>query len=486
MQMSLCKNYRPPRSSPTESVFRAKGVISIADVPSGGGHIPMTERVPAAQYLRVSTDHQQYSLENQSAAIRKYAELRNFEIPETYTDAARTGVILKRRSGLQHLLADVVSGNTAYRAILVYDVSRWGRFQDTDEAAHYEFVCKSAGVPVHYCAETFPNDDTISSLIMKALKRAMAGEYSRELGVKVFAGQKRLAQLGFKLGGRSGYGLRRMLVTSAKVPKQLLAFGERKSIATDRVILVPGPDEEVGYVREIFRMLVSQKRTVYSIACELNERRVPYLDSQWDYQAVYNILTHPKYAGFSVFARSSRKLYTPTVKLPKSQWVVTPGAFASVVDVETFNRAQEILGARTPRNAATVAGAERKVIASIDPRLPRYSVPFHLSSPLWQFAARLRTHWLRASRSIQEHGFAPPDVSPARGANRAHRCDVPIPRVDYSEGRKMANPPSTLQQNHRLCVDRPFAPAAETLHPLANRSPSRGEKVRDAACETDT
>jgi hypothetical protein len=28
---------------------------------------------------------------------------------------------------------------------------------------------------------------------MKALKRAMAGEYSRELSVKVFAGQKRLA-----------------------------------------------------------------------------------------------------------------------------------------------------------------------------------------------------------------------------------------------------------------------------------------------------
>jgi hypothetical protein len=29
---------------------------------------------------------------------------------------------------------------------------------------------------------------------MKALKRAMAGEYSRELSVKVFAGQKRLAR----------------------------------------------------------------------------------------------------------------------------------------------------------------------------------------------------------------------------------------------------------------------------------------------------
>ena len=30
--------------------------------------------VPAAQYLRMSTDHQQYSLDNQADAISHYAE----------------------------------------------------------------------------------------------------------------------------------------------------------------------------------------------------------------------------------------------------------------------------------------------------------------------------------------------------------------------------------------------------------------------------
>ena len=233
--------------------------------------------IPAAQYLRMSTEHQQYSLENQSLAIRKYAELHGFDLVQTYTDTARSGVVLRLRTGLQQLLQDVVRGSSAYRAILVYDVSRWGRFQDTDESAHYEFLCKSAGVPVHYCAETFANDGSLPSLIMKALKRTMAGEYSRELGVKVFAGQKRLALLGFKQGGSPGYGLRRLLVSADRIPKQSLAVGERKSIATDRVILVPGPEHEIQVVKDIFRMLVSEKRTVYSIARELNRRgaRVP-------------------------------------------------------------------------------------------------------------------------------------------------------------------------------------------------------------------
>ena len=116
--------------------------------------------VPAAQYLRMSTEHQQYSLENQATAIQKYAESHNFEVVRTYSDAAKSGLVLRRRIGLQQLLQDVVGGTSGYRAILVYDVSRWGRFQDTDESAHYEFLCKSAGVPVHYCAETFANDGT--------------------------------------------------------------------------------------------------------------------------------------------------------------------------------------------------------------------------------------------------------------------------------------------------------------------------------------
>jgi|SRR5581483_11423482 len=319
---------------------------------------------PAAQYLRRSTEHQQYSLENQSAAIGRYGCANGFSIVHTYSDA-KSGVLLKHRSGLRQLLQDVVS-NPDFKAILVYDVSRWGRFQDSDESAHYEFVCKSAGVPVHYCAETFSNDGTMPSLMMKALKRTMAGEYSRELGVKVFEGQKRLALLGFKQGGCPGYGLRRVLVSPDRTIKQELASGERKSIATDRVILVPGPPNEVDCVREIYRMLLSGKFTVHGIASELNRRGTRYLgNSEWDYSAVHSILTRAKYAGHHVFNRTSRKLYTPTVNLPASQWIVTAGAFDPIVDQTTFDTAQQILNSRTiNKSDAEVLQSLREALAT--------------------------------------------------------------------------------------------------------------------------
>jgi DNA invertase Pin-like site-specific DNA recombinase len=304
--------------------------------------------IPAAQYLRMSTEHQQYSLQNQSAAIGKYAESHGFEIVQTYSDAAKSGVGLRRRAGLRELLKEVVAGTANYRAILVYDVSRWGRFQDTDESAHYEFVCKSAGVPVHYCAEAFANDGSLPSLIMKALKRTMAGEYSRELGVKVLAGQRRLALLGFKQGGMPGYGLRRMLVSNEGQAKLKLSFGERKSLATDRVILVPGTAHEVQVVRDIYQMLVSEGMSIYAIARELNRAGVGYrANSRWTHHTVADVLTNPKYAGIHVYGRTTSRLYTPTVRLPRSEWILAQGAFEPVVDYRTFAEAQRILADRT-------------------------------------------------------------------------------------------------------------------------------------------
>jgi DNA invertase Pin-like site-specific DNA recombinase len=138
--------------------------------------------LPAAQYARMSTDRQQYFTLNQMAAIAAYAARRNLAIVWTYADEGRSGLDLNGRSALQRLLREVQSSQADYELILVYDVSRWGRFQDADESAYYQFICKEAGIKVHYCAEEFENDGSLAATILKNMKRVMAGEYSRELG----------------------------------------------------------------------------------------------------------------------------------------------------------------------------------------------------------------------------------------------------------------------------------------------------------------
>jgi predicted site-specific integrase-resolvase len=149
----------------------------------------------AAAYVRMSTEHQQYSTCNQLEVIQEYARRRGLEIIKVYSDDGKSGLSIQGRDALAQMISDVQKGSAGFSSVLVYDVSRWGRFQDTDESAYYEYLCRQAGVHVHYCAEQFENDGSPTSTIVKSVKRAMAGEFSRELSNKVFQGACRLIQL---------------------------------------------------------------------------------------------------------------------------------------------------------------------------------------------------------------------------------------------------------------------------------------------------
>ena len=304
----------------------------------------------AAQYVRMSTEHQQYSTQNQAQIIQEYADQRGIEIIKTYADDGKSGLSIGGRAALQQMIADVESGAAEFNVILVYDVTRWGRFQDADESAYYEYLCKRAGINVAYCAEQFENDGSPVSTIVKGVKRAMAGEYSRELSVKVFAGQCRLIELGFRQGGAAGFGLRRMLVDQNGTIKGELKRGEHKSLQTDRVILKPGPEEEVAWVNKMYRWLIDEDLSFREIADRLNDEGVATdLDRPWTASSVRTVLTNEKYIGNNVFNRSSFKLKKLHVENPPDMWIRKEGAFEGIVPLEVFMTAQEIITARSAR-----------------------------------------------------------------------------------------------------------------------------------------
>ncbi|SCZ51340.1 Site-specific DNA recombinase [Epibacterium ulvae] len=306
------------------------------------------KRRNAAQYVRMSTEHQRYSTENQADAIQRYAEERGYKIIQTYSDAGKSGLSIQGRAGLSQLIDDIEAGEIDFKTVLVYDVSRWGRFQDADESAYYEYICKRAGISVEYCAEQFENDGSPVSTIVKGVKRAMAGEYSRELSQKVFAGQRRLIELGYRQGGAPGFGLRRMLIDEAGRTKGILSRGEHKSIQTDRVTLVPGPADEVAIVNQIFLRFVNDGWSEAEIASDLNRRGIRTdLDRDWSPAVVRQILTNEKYIGNNLWNRHSFKLKKRHVQNDPENWVRAVGAFEAIVDANLFNAAGAIIAARS-------------------------------------------------------------------------------------------------------------------------------------------
>ena len=304
--------------------------------------------VRAAAYVRMSTRHQQYSTSNQLDVIREYAAQRQMEVVSVYSDEGKSGLNIRGREAFRRMLDDVKTGRADFSCILVYDVSRWGRFQDQDERGHHKHTCRRAGIAVHYCAEQFENDGSPVSAIVEGVKGVMSSEYSRELSTKVFQGACRLIQLGFKQGGTAGYGLRRMLVDSARQHKGTLKIGEHKSIQTDRVILVPGPPEEVQTVRWMYEQFVHAQKNEAEIARLLNVQgtRTEY-GRVWTRGTVHEVLTNEKYIGNNVYHRTSFKLKDERVTNPPEKWVRAQGVFEPLVEPNVFFMAHGIILARS-------------------------------------------------------------------------------------------------------------------------------------------
>lgn len=297
--------------------------------------------VRAAQYLRMSKDHQRYSIRNQARGIATYAREQGLVVVKTYKDPGESGLTLRERPGLQSLLADVIKPDRPFERLLVYDVSRWGRFQNLDESGHYEFLCYAAGVPVSYCTETFENDGTPLNALLKQFKRFQAAEFSRELSQKVLFAQLLQARIGHKLGGNRRYGFDRILVDEHDRPVQKLEPGQTKALNSQRVVWAVGASEEIAVIREIFRWYGTDCMSIVAIARRLDEGGVPTVDGRrWTALRVRNILTNELLIGIYVFNRTSQPLKGRRRPNPPGAWIRTK-VLEPVISRALFDRASQ-------------------------------------------------------------------------------------------------------------------------------------------------
>lgn len=304
----------------------------------------INQKIRVAQYLRMSTDHQKYSIDNQAAYLKKYADEHNMEITGTYDDEGKSGVSATGRNNFNRLIEDVVTGKINIEAVIVYDVSRFGRWQDSDEAGHYSYLLKYHGVRIIYCAENLPEGfPEIQMLTLPALRYA-AGAYSRNLSVKVFAGHVNLVKRGYYQGGTPGYGLRRKLIDPGSKKTKILNPGERKSLQTDRVVLVPGTKKEIQIIKRIFNMFIFEYYNEYMISSKLNEEGIKYTNNSiWSSSKVHKILINERYLGNYIYNRTSTKLKSKRIKNPEEEWIRHTGFFTPIISPEKFSMAREII-----------------------------------------------------------------------------------------------------------------------------------------------
>jgi DNA invertase Pin-like site-specific DNA recombinase len=373
--------------------------------------------IRAAQYLRMSTENQRYSTENQQNAIAEYAEQHGYVVVVSYIDAGKSGLSLKGRDALKQLLSDALATSRAFDTILVLDVSRWGRFQNPDQAAHYEFLCRQAGVRVVYVSEPFGEDVAPITTIIKHLKRVMAAEYSRELSIKLARAKRQQAQLGFRQGGSVIYGFRRLLVDPSRNPRQILKPGEAKALDVDKVIVVPGPPEELAVIRRVFWLYVQHQLTFKEIARRLSEAGVKgYGEKPLSIGTIRNIVSNELCIGQMTYNLTTVKLQSKPLKNPEELWTRFP-AFEPIIPVAQYRKAQELRS-----RSAKGCWSDEKIIKSLQSLLAekgRISQILINGLKGGPSADTVVNHFGSLTAAYRVVGYEPPD-RPAFGMNGRH------------------------------------------------------------------
>jgi len=283
----------------------------------------------AVAYARCSTDRQEQSIPDQLEAVRRYAQDHRLHILRAYVDDAVTGTRADIRRAFQQLVRDASGAACDFGVVLVYDVKRFGRV-DNDEAGHYRWLLRQAGVQVAYVAEGFVGS-SLDDLI-RPVKQWQAREEARDLSRVTIRGLlarvRRDAQRGLWLGGFPPHGFdlryeaedgrfrfvvrympdgtRALLSAKGEVFERLPRRQFFVVSKSDRCRLCPSAPERIESIRLIFRLYDARGLGPDAIAGVLNRSAVPTARSPlwsercsglWRGVTVENILRNPAHVG---------------------------------------------------------------------------------------------------------------------------------------------------------------------------------------------
>ncbi len=321
-----------------------------------------------AYYRHSAEDKQENSVPIQREHAEKFSLTHNIEIIHEEADEGKSG-LSSDRPAFKRLLTEWVENPDApdFDYVLVLDVSRWGRYQDMDEAAYLQYRCTQSGKKVIYIKHGLPKEDgELSAHLQISIERYMAAEYSKQLSEKVFYGCMKVSEQGYSAGGTACYGMTRILLDEQKKPIRTLKKGEHKQIANERVTFAPLNDETTQAVKDIFTMLVQELKMPEDIAEHLNEKGILSASGYaWTRDKVIKILDNETYAGTRIYNKTWGRLKKKSHRNPRSEWVIQPNAFPAIVDPEMFAQAQErlyqILPSRKKRGIYMIRRMQRLI-----------------------------------------------------------------------------------------------------------------------------
>lgn len=238
--------------------------------------------IPAASYIRMSSDKQDASPQQQRDEVAKLAARTGHTLVAEYADEAVSGDRTDKRHGFQKMIRDASAGK--FQAILCWDQDRFGRF-DSVEAGFWIHPLRQAGVKLVTVAQGVVDWSDFAGRLIYSVQQEGKHASLRDLSRNALRGRIAAARRGEWLN---------------KPPLGYRIQNKR---------LVPDDPQDVATVRRIFQ----QYHAGYSlraIAIELNADGVRTRSGKpWVGQTVKEILTNQAYVGRFVWGNEQSGKY---------------------------------------------------------------------------------------------------------------------------------------------------------------------------------
>lgn len=268
--------------------------------------------IPAIVYARASTDHQEYSVNDQLKYIKDWAKHHGYKIVNVYIDDGISGAFVSKRPGFLSMIEDVTTDLSGAKALLIWDSYRFAR--NMVEFLTYKQMIRQHGVSVIAVTEPIVEDED-AQLYIDAINGASGELYLR------------------KLSKDSKRGIRAKVV-ERREHLGFAPYGYRMDRNTRQLEIQP---EEAKWVKYIFQCVIDG--LPYLAICQkLREAGVKTRKGcAWTNTQVKYALTNKTYCGLLEVTLDGKH-------------GVYEGKHTPIIDRDTFDKVQTIIEERQAKH----------------------------------------------------------------------------------------------------------------------------------------
>ena len=297
-------------------------------------------------YIRLSkedeSEGQSESVTNQLSLLTAFAKEHKLCVFDTYIDDGWSGTNFDRPA-FQRMIADIEAKKV--NMVITKDLSRLGR--DYIMTGHYmeryfpenrvRYISLLDGIDTGI--ESTANDITPFRAIMNDM-------YAKDISKKIKSVKHDKQRKGLFIGGKPLYGYK------MAEEKNKIVIDEEVAPMVRRIF---GMALEGLSCRQIAARLNVEKVSTPATYAGLNQGRTGPYAGMWSSERISDMLQNETYIGNMVQGRSKKINYKSKkcVRQPRENWIVVEGTHEPLIDRDTFDKVQQLLGSRKTTRSRT-------------------------------------------------------------------------------------------------------------------------------------